>query len=188
MCKFETGDILDNLIDFDGYFFSACGVIRGDKRLVMGKGFAAEVNHRFPILSRALGQMIMSVGECFEEPANRRYRGTYIYGLIPPHSYLTPEEGGWCRDDSVSASFGAFQTKFHFANPSTVECIQMSCDMLCKWAIKQHKMIGKKCIPLEYALNYPGIGCGCLTRSAVEPLLSSMLPDNITVFSLDNEE
>lgn len=187
MCKFATGDIMDNLLDFHGIFFSSCGVVRSDRSLVMGKGFALQVKQAMPILPKALGQMAELSGELIEEPANRRYRGVYMFGLIPPYSYLNPDEGGWVRNDSCSAQFGAFQSKFHFANPSTVELIQYSVQCLKKWANKQFRMVSKKMEMLEFALNFPGIGEGGLTRSAIEPLLA-VLPDNITVFSLDEKD
>ena len=177
MPTFKTGNIFDHLTDYDGVFFTSCGVIKcRDSGLVMGRGFAAEVYNSHPRLSPAIGQMIMKLGEKTRNLYGRRYKSEWIYGIIPPQCYFSPDEGGWLGAHSEARRFGAFQTKLHFADASYVDLVEHSVKKLRRWALKR---------PREtYALNYPGIGLGQLTRAAVEPCLTP-LPHNIHVFSLD---
>lgn len=178
MPEFRTGDIFDNLLDYNCFFFTANGVITSDHRLPMGKGFAERVSREFPKLPHALGQMIENIGELAAEPASRRYIAVYVYGIIPPFSYLTLAEGGWMPSSSSARMVGAFQTKGAFWDKAGIEIIEYAVYKLTKWA-KQYKE--------PIALNYPGIGLGELTRAAVEPLLSP-LPANVHIYSLDEED
>jgi hypothetical protein len=176
--EFKTGDIFDSLLDYDTFFFTSNGTIRTDHALPMGRGFAERVATEFPKLPKALGQMIEAAGEFVIEPASRRYRAIYVYGIIPPRCYLHPDEGGWLPPDSPARNVGAFQTKGAFWDDAGIEIIEFSVAKLIPWALRHRQPV---------ALNYPGIGEGNLTRAAVEPLLSR-LPSNVHIFSLDKED
>ncbi len=77
---------------------------------------------------------------------------------------------------SKRIDIATFQVKYHYRDKADLELIAMSAVQLTKWA---------KLVPDEtFALNYPGVGLGGLSKTEVWPLIKN-LPDNVTVFQND---
>lgn len=73
-------------------------------------------------------------------------------------------------------SRGAFQTKYHYNDKSDLDLIMFSAQKLAALA-SQHPH-------LTFAVNFPGIGCGGLSRAAVTSAIETILPNNIEVWLL----
>jgi hypothetical protein len=69
---------------------------------------------------------------------------------------------------------GAFQTKTVVWEPSKLDIIKIASEMLSNKATKTPD--------IKYHLNYPGIGLGGLDVEEVQPIIESLLPDNIIVY------
>lgn len=69
----------------------------------------------------------------------------------------------------------AFQTKLHWRDPSPLWLVERSCQRL--------KLLAEKYPEKTFALPYPGISNGRLTKEQVRPLID-ILPNNVTVFHL----
>jgi hypothetical protein len=74
----------------------------------------------------------------------------------------------------VFGKIGAFQTKRHYAQPSTLELIASSVAAL-------NNFISFFAIPPKIALNYPGIGLGGLSKHKVFPIIQR-LPSNVQIW------
>lgn len=72
-----------------------------------------------------------------------------------------------------AAKLAAFQVKHHWQRPADLSLIARSVTALTWWA-RYHA-------DCAIHLNFPGIGNGCLARTAVLPLLTS-LPDNVSIW------
>jgi hypothetical protein len=125
--------------------------------LVMGRGIARQARDRFPGLAEALGQHILNA--CGSPSASLR-TGPGEYGLL-----ISPR---W-----PAAKLGAFQVKYHYRQPASLELIQHSTTALCDWCTEHPKA--------AVALNFPGIGNGRLPRTAVLSILQQ-LPDTVTIW------
>lgn len=126
--------------------------LRTDGALVMGRGAAREAMTRYRNCNYRLGQSIQR----WREQQRRR-----------PYCILM---------DTAVPSFGAFQVKYNFWEPASVNLITASVDILCALCAGAWK--GK-----SVNLNFPGIGNGQLQREEVLPLLLR-LPGNVTVWEL----
>lgn len=74
---------------------------------------------------------------------------------------------------SQRARIGLFQTKYNWRDPSPVELIEYSTELLCSYAKENpNHLIG---------LPFPGIGYGGRKISEILPIIIS-LPDNVIVF------
>lgn len=72
-----------------------------------------------------------------------------------------------------AAKVAAFQVKYHWQRPADLSLITRSATALTWWT-RYHA-------DCAIHLNFPGIGNGGLTRTAVLPLLAT-LPDNVTIW------
>ena len=122
------------------------------EELVMGSGIALKAWNRFPDLPRNLAKAIKS-GEYGDDPKR--------YGLIISKHW-------------PKTRIGAFQTKYDWMNPSPLELIEFSTNMLKKWC-EEHP-------GATVALNFPGVGCGKLRIKDVLPTINR-LPDTVTVWT-----
>ena len=142
--RLATGDMLLN--PFDVLFFTANNVVNNGK-LVMGAGAARAVKDKWPTTPTLLGQKILL-----------KQRSGF-FGIV------------YCQQHN--GIIGAFQSKYHWKNPSSLDLIKSSCEQLSNFAILN--------ISKRISLNFPGIGFGGLKRTDVLPLLE-ILPDNVTVW------
>lgn len=145
--KLQKGNMLLNL--YDVLLFTANNVVNGG-RLAMGAGVAKQIRDRFPSSSILLGNKVL---------IHRDTRG--FYGLVFCHQSN-------CR-------LGAFQTKYHWNQPSDLDLIKASVErleMFCALTENRGKLI---------SLNFPGIGLGGLKKEDVLPILTT-LPDNVTIW------
>ena len=139
----KIGDMFESS---DILLFTANNVVnRG--RLIMGAGAAVDVANAYPAVPVLLGTKIS------------RYMTNGFYGIVTSQQH-----------DRV---VGAFQTKYHYKNPSTIELVKRSIEQLVTLANNfPNKLIH---------LNFPGIGLGGLKEKDVLPLLG-VLPDNVIIW------
>lgn len=71
------------------------------------------------------------------------------------------------------AKLGAFQVKQHYSQPANLELIHGSTTALRTWCANHPD--------IQADLNFPGIGHGRLSRTAILPILRQ-LPDNVTIW------
>lgn len=72
-----------------------------------------------------------------------------------------------------AAKLGAFQVKRHFSQPASLELIRRSAVTLCAWCAEHPTA--------TVAVNFPGIGNGCLRRADVLPIVTQ-LPEQVTIW------
>ena len=72
-----------------------------------------------------------------------------------------------------NAKLGCFQVKRHWRQPASMDLNTQSTTALKWWARRHHDC--------QIHLNFPGIGCGKLKKTAVLPILSQ-LPENVTIW------
>jgi len=129
-----------------------CGLVQNGE-LIMGAGVAIEAKKRFPILpSLAAKYLSYHIGDQKE----------YLYGFIQ----VFVEE---------KHSIGLFQSKINPFNLSTLSLIRHSILIMNNWVEKEYLSL------TTWALCYPGIGLGGLSRESVEPLLQDLNP-KVTVY------
>lgn len=137
----------------DLFLFTANSTIR-DGKLVMGAGFALEVNQAFPKLKSELPLYIKDKWKLFPQLKEKG-----LYGVVR----------------SCYNNMGAFQTKVQPQFHSNLSIIEFSCKEL----VKEIELFNLR----NVHLNFPGIGLGKLKREDVEPVLEK-LPDCVTVWYL----
>jgi hypothetical protein len=148
--KLAQGDMWSVYDQADLFLVTTNSVLNRHGALVMGAGIARQSRERFPGLDTALGKAVMLAGT--------------RYGLlVSPH---------WPR-----ARLGAFQTKVHWHDTSSLELIVFSTRKLLAWC-DEHPTA-------RVHLNMPGVGLGGLTREQVLPALER-LPDAVTVWAYCN--
>lgn len=121
-------------------------VVKNNGDLVMGAGNADQARQRIPNIAKLFGDLIIQKGKHMGE-----------YNLVAVGKYI------------------AFQTKIHYSNPSPLEVVQKSCDILNKLARKYPNK--------TFGLPFPGILNGRLSPKIVYPMLLK-LPDNVHVYHL----
>lgn len=139
----------------DLFLFTANGVVNSNThRLVMGAGIAKTVKNRF-----AAHEIDLKLGLEIEKTGSKN-KFAYHYGLL-----VSPN---WPQ-----AKLGAFQTKTHWRDDSTLSLIQFSTNKLNLWC-QNH--------PESYVhLNFPGIGKGNLKEKDVLPVLQR-LPNTVHIW------
>lgn len=126
--------------------------------LVMGAGFARQVRDRFAGIDYELGQAIIA-------------RGGFRSGSV--FTYHLAEHRHW-----TERLIGAFQVKYHWRWPASLELISASVARLKIWC-DIHPGV-------EAHMNYPGIGLGGLKPEQIEPLLA-ILPERVHVWRFETE-
>ena len=111
----------------DVFIVTTNSYIRTDNAIVMGRGIAAQLKNRYPNVPYEFGHLIKHLG---------------LYGLV-----TIPTKIGL-------PLLGAFQVKYHYADPATLELIQISTDKLETLALNNPTN--------RFDLNFPGIGNGKL--------------------------
>lgn len=165
MPYFHCGDMWAAFATTDLFLITTNSTIRKDGALIMGCGIARQARDRFPGLAASLGQHILNT--CGGRSTLLR-TSLGKYGLL-----VSPR---W-----PEAKLGAFQVKYHYRLPASLELIQYSTAMLCAWCDAHPDA--------QVALNYPGIGNGSLHREAVLPIIAQ-LPEQVTIweYSLPDKE
>lgn len=143
----------ENMWDFpaDWYFVTANSTVYAGA-LVMGAGAAGEAKRLFPGI------------DTFYAPKLVQWRDRAIFHLL--FGYVGVLHG-------KQVDVGLFQTKDYWQEDSKLEIIEVAAKKLASLA-KQHSQN-------TFALNYPGIGLGGLTKEQVSGMLE-VLPDNVHVF------
>jgi len=149
------GDFLEGLRDPDGIVLaSTCGVITRGGRLVMGAGAARALAHRFSGLADEFGRLVRLSGV---------FRGDHwVYGLVVTtyRGYLV----------------GAFQTKGHWRDPSSLDLVRFSASKLGRYLEANPD--------IRVHMAYPGIGLGGLGQEDVSRVLEEELGPVLTRVSL----
>ncbi len=143
------GSLWEELGKADLLLFPANNVIDKSGALVMGAGVAKQFKVRFPDIPHLLGD-------------NIRER-------LPFYGVAT-EPLKWADG---ALRIGAFQTKYHWRDPSPLELIGRSAAVLGKHASRFSRI----------AMPLPGCGLGGLNEIDVLPILES-LPDNVFIYKL----
>lgn len=124
--------------------------------LVMGAGAAYQARLNYPMLDKVFGDAVAKT--C----------GSHgVFGLIIHPDWPEPK-----------TNIGLFQTKTDWRQPSNLDIIQKSADMLALWAAEHPD--------IQVHLNYPGIGLGGLPIIVVQPIVDA-LPDNVHIWTLKGE-
>lgn len=82
-------------------------------------------------------------------------------------------------------AIGLFQVKRHFEDKADLEIIKISSIKLANYYYDNFIRWNTK---LNIHMNYPAIGYGHLRREQVEPILQSILPDDITLHINDSQK
>ena len=157
MPTFKTGDMWTTFTEADLFLITTNATIKRNGALVMGRGIARQARDRFPGLDAALGKQIKNV--C-GNPSMRLRSGQGQYGLL-----VSPR---WPR-----AKLGAFQVKWHYSQPASLELIRHSAVALHAWCAAHPDA--------QICLNFPGIGNGRLCREDVLPILLQ-LPEQVVIW------
>ena len=157
---FMQGDLSAHFDDREALLlFTANGVISPTTgRLALRSGFARQVNDAFPSIAYELGQGIIA-------------RGCFRSGIV--FTYHLEIHRRW-----TGRLIGAFQVKYHWRWPASLDLIATSVTRLKMWC-DTHPGVAVH-------LNYPGIGLGELTPAQVAPLLA-ILPPRVHVYRLEPE-
>lgn len=157
MPTFKIGDMWSAYDNADLFLITTNATIKRNGALVMGRGIARQAFDRFPGLDAVLGKQILNV--CGTPSALPR-SGQGEYGLLV--------SSRWPK-----AKLGAFQVKWHYSQPASLDLIRCSTAMLCAWCADHPAA--------HIALNFPGIGNGSLHREDVLPIIAQ-LPDQVTIW------
>ena len=135
------------------------------KYLVMGAGIAGVMNKKVPSLSKYAGEHIYRNFKPYYIDKPMRSQNIYRYGVCYFHYKQA-------KSPFFEQPIGLFQTKYDYADKSSLELIEYSTQVL----------INNYCPRFEsIVLNFPGIGLGKLDRSAVLEIIEQ-LPDNVTIY------
>lgn len=121
----------------EGYVIAVTtnSVINRDGSLVMGMGAAQQLAEREPWVPEVAGLAVAD--QC---------------GTLGFYGWKT------VRGPTSRRVYGLFQTKLHYENPSTLELIERSAEVLYAWQERTQQPV---------ACNFPGIGLGRLPAQAV---------------------
>ena len=145
--KREFGNMWTIFDHTDNFIITTNSYIRADGALVMGRGIAAEVKARYPHVPHELGAMINHLS---------------LYGLVT----LMTKQG--------LPTISAFQVKYHYSDPATLELIQYSTTYL--------DTLASEIPECRFDMNFPGIGNGKLAYDDVLPIVQQ-LPDNVHIWT-----
>lgn len=134
----------------DIYMFTSNSFMKKDGSLTMGNGCAKAVRDMFPFIDHKFKVEHLSVYGCKFKTVMNRF--------------------------GVRQRIGAFQTKVHFKDPSSLDVIRKS--------VADLKRRASLSPTFNYLLPLPGCELGKLTPEVVLPLLSS-LPSNVYVYCGD---
>jgi len=165
MPYFQCGDMWTAFATTHLFLITTNSTIGKDGALIMGRGIARQARDRFPGLAASLGQHILNVSDG---------RSTLLRTSLGKYGLLVSPR--W-----PEAKLGAFQVKYHYRLPASLELIHYSTAMLCAWCAAHTNA--------QVVLNYPGIGNGRLHREAILPIIAQ-LPEQVTIweYSLPNKE
>ena len=164
--KYQYGDLMDHLSDYRTVFITTNAFIKNNGELVMGRGIARACAKRFPTLPVV---------------AAARISGG-LYGLIPDvyvEEYDPALYGS--SDQPQRIAIGLFQVKFNWWDNASLELVEHSTRMLSHLAKTEAFIPENPTMELRYAVNYPAIGNGHLSKADVEPIIETM-PDNVDVW------
>ena len=177
MPQYRQGNMLDHLKEADLLLFSANACLDSQGQLVMGGGIAKQVRDRWSGSAQSMGEILQQRkardGHA-SQPFEAKGRAYQVY-LRPYHILTHPE---WpCNPQK---KLGAFQSKIHWDQPSSLDlihaaCLELRCivETLAYWR------------DIQVYLNFPGIGLGGLPREVVKAdTLDPLLPDSVTVWEL----
>lgn len=167
MAQIVKGNLWKNLENFDmktSYVVCpANNVLKSNGDLVMGAGFAKQV---VSFWAKNFDVTNLSAHAGLSIAMNSQREG--FYGFLPV-----------LGANSTRYGLDIFQSKNHWKNPSTLELITDSVEIM---ALKLKKC--EEVIPEHtWHMACPGIGLGGLSLREVEPILES-LPDNIYIYYL----
>jgi hypothetical protein len=134
--------------------------VKNNGCLVMGRGAAKEMVDRYPQISLSFG--------CAIQPNPGRSSIAMEYLIL-----TTDQDHLSGRPGPVPTLYGAFQVKHHFRDKASLKLIRKSAERLAEIAPDG----------IRIAMNYPGIGNGGLLKSEVGPIIKSILPDNVFVYT-----
>ena len=150
MANFITGNIWSNYrVNNHKIMVTTNSIISSSAGLVMGAGIALEAKKIEPMLPFIFANKIAS---------HVKSQGNLAYGVL--------FEPSW--------SIGAFQSKYHFKNPSPLELVEISANKLNKLALRYEEFV--------FNLNFPAVGLGGLRPSDVKPIIEN-LPNNVNIWS-----
>ncbi len=145
--ELRVGDIWKYEKEADLIVITTNSYVKHNGELVMGRGFAYEAKRRYPELPKLFGRKVQEIGS------------RYGFVVVGTRGKL----------------FGAFQVKYHFKYPASLELIRFSTEKLKTYAERKPEM--------TIFLNFPGIGNGKLRDEEKEIAdIISVLPDNVVVW------
>ena len=154
----KYGNLMENLIFYKSVFITANAFVKSNGKLVMGRGFALSCAQEYPELPAKAGKRI-SGG---------------IFGILENvHVDIHDPATYGSSDPSERVALGLFQVKFNWWEDARLDLVEFSTRKLAQLADEN---------PDEpYALNYPAIGNGKISKELVEPIIET-LPDNVDVW------
>jgi len=129
--------------------------IRNDGGLVMGRGAAFQLTQKYPEAQAEFGRLV----SCWSATNPNQ-----PYGVLTSFKWEKPV-------------LAIFQVKNHFRDEADLGLIENSVRCLTLWAVTKPSV--------KFAVNFPGIGNGRLSDTAVLPLLKP-LPNNVEVWTYAN--
>lgn len=152
--RYVVGDLFTNILENHVYLVNTNGVINSRGSLVMGKGSARQLAELLPGSAAQLGKEIVKKGILKQD--------YYLYYNL------------FMKIVNTNIRYGAFQTKTHWKDPSTVDLIVKSLEGLKSKALE--------CPSLTFHLPMPGVGYGGLSTQVVKSLIANCeLPQNVLV-------
>ena len=159
--NYRYGNLMDSLAEYQSVFITTNSCIKKTGELVMGRGFAKSCAVAFPELALKAGEAIGSDNK---------------YGIIEDVLIDSCISIGDTHTTRRKISLGLFQVKFNWRDNATLELVKYSTEMLKKLALTNSQV--------SYALNYPAIGNGHLSKQDIEPIIET-LPDNVDVWQYE---
>ena len=151
---YKIGNMWDKLSECDLFCITTNGTLRGDGKLVMGRGIAFQSIKHFPSIQSVAGHHI------------RQFNETHKTAPIPYGLLILKE---------FEPSIGLFQVKYNWWEPAQCKLIEWSTSKLRQLALDHPTK--------KIMLNFPGIGNGKLTQAEVRPIIDG-LPSNVEVWKL----
>ncbi len=154
MAQFCTGDMWSAYDAADLFLITTNSTVKADGRLVMG----------WTIIQLGMARQARDRFPGLDAALGAQIQTVCgnqgVYGLLISRRW-------------PAAKVAAFQVKYHWQRPADLSLITRSATALTWWA-RYHA-------DCAIHLNFPGIGNGGLTRTAVLPLLDP-LPENVTIW------
>ena len=154
MAHVVAGDLWNEVGHADLLLVTSNATLNKACRLVMGRGAAKEAANRYPALPLFLGRQLVDM--ILKDPPD----------AFPTYGVMVSA----LRDNGTV--IGVFQVKYHWSDNADLELIKVSAGTLRLWAPAFDRI----------AMNFPGIGNGCLEPKVVWPAISQVLPENVWVY------